>query len=102
MHVSLWLLFYTIVSVFSIGKLHKYALTTIYILERRMIMSPISEAKKRANAKYNAKAYDRLEVKVHKGQKEIIVEHAKAHGESLNAFINRAIREAMERDNQDK
>ena len=63
-------------------------------------MSPISEAKKRANAKYNAKAYDRLEVKVYKGQKAIIADHAKAHGESLNAFINRAIRETMERDKE--
>lgn len=56
---------------------------------------PLSEARKRANAKYNQKAYDRLEVKVKKGRKEEIREFAAAQGESLNAFINRAIAEAM-------
>lgn len=56
---------------------------------------PISEARKKANAKYNQKAYDRLEVKVKKGKKEEIREFAEAQGESLNAFINRAIAEAM-------
>ena len=30
----------------------------------------ISEARKRANAKYNLKAYDRIELKVAKGKKE--------------------------------
>ena len=49
-----------------------------------------------------SKAKDRINLLVDKGQKETITNHAKAHGESLNAFINRAIREAMERDNQDK
>ena len=33
---------------------------------------PISEARKRANAKYNLKAYDRIELKVSKGKKEKI------------------------------
>lgn len=56
---------------------------------------PISEARKRANAKYNLKAYDRIELKVTKGKKEEIRLFAQAQGESLNAFINRAIAEAM-------
>lgn len=34
-----------------------------------------------------------------KGKKEQIQTHAQACGESLNGFINRAISEAMERDN---
>lgn len=34
-----------------------------------------------------------------KGQKDTVKAHAQAQGESLNAFINRAINEAMERDN---
>ena len=33
-----------------------------------------------------------------KGQKDTVKAHAQAQGESLNAFINRAINEAMERD----
>jgi predicted HicB family RNase H-like nuclease len=49
--------------------------------------------------RYNAKAYDQLPIRVHKGKKEEIQTHAAANGESLNAFVNRAIDEAMERDN---
>lgn len=49
--------------------------------------------------RYNAKAYDEMKVRVAKGNKELIQDHAEAHGESLNAFINRAITETMERDN---
>ena len=56
---------------------------------------PLSEARKRANAKYNQKAYDRIEVKVKKGRKEEIREFAESQGESINSFINRAIAEAM-------
>lgn len=56
---------------------------------------PISEARKRANAKYNLKAYDRIELKVSKGKKEKIRIYAEQHGESINAFVNRAIAEAM-------
>ena len=58
-------------------------------------MPPVSEAKKRANAKYNAKAYDRVEIKVRKGEKEKIRAFAASRGESVNGFINRLIREAM-------
>ena len=34
---------------------------------------PQTEAQRRAKAKYNAKSYDRLEVKVLKGNKDIIL-----------------------------
>ena len=50
--------------------------------------------------KYNEKAYDRLYVMAIKGKKEIIQTHAAKKNESLNAFINRAIDETMERDNE--
>lgn len=59
----------------------------------------VSEAQKRANAKYNLKAYDRVELKVKKGKKDIIKSHAESKGESLNGFINRAIDETMNKDN---
>lgn len=46
-----------------------------------------------------AKAYDRINLTVPKGQKEVIKAHADQYdGGSVNAFIQRAIREAMERD----
>lgn len=60
----------------------------------------ISEARQRANAKYNKKAYDRLEMKVPKGKKADILNHAEKQGESLNKFLNRAVDETMERDNK--
>lgn len=51
-----------------------------------------------ASAKYNAKTYEEIKVRVKKGEKEIIKKHAESKNESLNGFINRAIDEAMERD----
>ena len=50
--------------------------------------------------KYNAKVYDRIGLMVPKGQKEIIKARANANGESVNGFINRAIRETIERDKE--
>ena len=58
----------------------------------------ISDAQRRAVAKYNAANYDRVELRLEKGQKDVAKAHAEAQGESLNAFINRAINETMERD----
>ena len=48
--------------------------------------------------RYNAKAYDEMKVRVVKGNKERIQAHAEAQGESLNAFINRAIVYTMKKD----
>ena len=45
-----------------------------------------------------SKAYDRINLTVPKGQKDLIQAHAEAQGESTNGFINRAISETMERD----
>ena len=70
-------------------------------VERWDIMAPISEARRRANEKYNAKAYDEIKVRVEKGKKATIQAHADARGESVNGFINRAIDETMERDEKE-
>lgn len=59
----------------------------------------ISKAQQKAVAKYNAANYDRIELRVDKGRKEAVQAHAALKGESVNAFINRAITETMERDN---
>ncbi len=48
--------------------------------------------------KWMSKAYDRINLTVPKGDKEIIKLFAESRGESVNGFINRAIREAMQRD----
>ena len=57
-----------------------------------------SRAKIKANAKYNKKAYDTFLTVVKKGQKPDLQAHAATMGESLNGFVNRAIKEALERD----
>lgn len=51
---------------------------------------------------YIAKTYDRINLTVPKGQKEVIQEHAAARGESVNGFIGRAITETMQRDQTEK
>ena len=57
-----------------------------------------SDAQRRAVAKYNAATYDRLELRVLKGEKDLIKTHAESRGEAVNYFINRAIAETMERE----
>ena len=57
-----------------------------------------TEARKEGNRKWDAANLDRLSIAVPKGKKDLIKAHAEARGESVNAFINRAIDEAMERD----
>lgn len=52
--------------------------------------------------RYNDKTYDRINLTVPKGDKDIIKSHAESRGESVNAFINRAIDEAMERDKENQ
>lgn len=49
--------------------------------------------------RYNAKAYDRISLMVKKGEREVLQAHAAERGESVNGFINRAIRAQIERDN---
>lgn len=55
-------------------------------------------AQDRAIKKYDAEKVDRVVFRVPKGKKELLQQHAAAQGESLSAFLNRAVDEAMERD----
>ena len=64
---------------------------------RRKIM-PVSEAQKKASVRYLEKL-DEVRIRMPKGYKDSMKAHAEAHSESVNGFINRAIQEAMERDN---
>lgn len=59
---------------------------------------PVSKANQRAVNKYKKNNYDRMEVFVAKGRKDVVKAHASALGESVNGFICRAISETMERD----
>lgn len=54
-----------------------------------------SKAQQKAQNKWIAKAYDRINLTVPKGRKDEIQTFAAQTGESVNGFINRAIGEAM-------
>ena len=58
----------------------------------------VSAAQQKAVNKYVKENYDRINVNMPKGRKDTIKAHAERRGESLNAFINRAITETMDRD----
>lgn len=57
-----------------------------------------TEARKNGNRKWDAENLDRVSVAMPKGKKDDIKAHAAAHGESVNAFINRAIDNQMAED----
>jgi len=54
-----------------------------------------TEAQKEATARYNKKAYDRIDVIVPKGKRKVIKDFAQKQGKSTNRFINDAIDKAM-------
>lgn len=59
---------------------------------------PVSKAQQKAVHKYVKANYDRMELTVPKGRKEIIQSAAASQGQSVNAYINQAIDERMNRD----
>ncbi len=59
---------------------------------------PVSKAQQKAVHKYVKANYDRQELVLPKGKKDAVKAHAEKMGESVNAFVNRAIDETMERD----
>ena len=59
---------------------------------------PTTKAQQRAVNKYMKENYDRVNLTLPKGTKDKIKVHADQRGESLNAFINRAIETQMELD----
>ena len=61
-------------------------------------MSPASKAQQKAVNKYMKNNYDRINLVMPKGKKVVIQAHAAQRGESVNAYINRAIDKAMSED----
>lgn len=59
-----------------------------------------TQAQNKATQKYIKNNYDEIKLRLPKGRKEDLKDHAAANGESLNKFIERAIDEAVERDNR--
>lgn len=63
-----------------------------------MSQSYIVNGERISHDDYVKTKYEDLRVRVPKGKKEIIKNHATTKGESLNGFINRIIDEALELD----
>ena len=65
-------------------------------------MAKVSKKQQACVNRYMQKAYDRINLTVPKGEKEVIKAHADEYdGGSVNGFIQRAIRETMERDKKE-
>lgn len=60
----------------------------------------VSQLRLKSNKKYLNEKLEEIKFRVPIGNKTRIQEHAKAQGESTNAFIYRAVNEAIERDKQ--
>lgn len=60
---------------------------------------PVSEARKRANAKYTSKAYEQIAVRVKKGKRDLYKQRAEAEGLSLAAYIETALEYYYNRNN---
>lgn len=65
---------------------------------RKSTYTGYTEARKKANEKYLKESVEDIRIRVEKGQKAIIKVHADNQGESMNAFVVRAIDETMQRD----
>ena len=61
---------------------------------------PLSEARKRANKKWNdenqAKRYDRIQLVVPKGRKADVEAYASAHSETVNGLVNKLLRQLLD------
>lgn len=55
----------------------------------------MANSQTKASAKYNAKAYEEIKLRVKTGQKEVIKAYAEAKELSLNGYINKLIEEDM-------
>ncbi len=62
-------------------------------------MAPKTPKQQEAANRYLKENVEEFKVRVPKGEKNPIVKHAKEHDGSLNKFVNRAIKETIQRDN---
>ena len=62
--------------------------------------SKVSKKQQACVNRYIEKTYDRINLTVKKGKKDIIKAHAAKCGESVNEYIGRAIDERMEREGE--
>lgn len=62
-----------------------HILTLVY--KKGVIAVKYSDAQKEATARYNKKSYDRINLIVKKGQRQVIKDFAARQGKSLNRFV---------------
>ena len=65
-----------------------------------MALQKYTEARKRGNKKWDAENLDRLSIAAPQGYRDTLKARAAARGESVNAFIIRAINTQIEQDRQ--
>ncbi|MCK9479496.1 MAG: hypothetical protein M0R40_08370 [Firmicutes bacterium] len=58
----------------------------------------VSKTQQSATAKYVRNNYDRMEIKVPKGKKQVIQDIAQAQGESLNGYVKKAVKGQIKAD----
>lgn len=68
--------------------------------EKKSTYTGQTDARRKASAKYLKESVEDIRIRVPKGDKAKVQSHAASVGESMNAFVVRAINETMERDNQ--
>ena len=68
--------------------------------ERKSTYTGQTDARRKASAKYLKESVEDIRIRVRKGDKAKLQDHAASMGESTNAFVVRAITETMNRDNQ--
>ena len=61
-----------------------------------------TKAGQKAVNKYISKSYDRINLTVPKGKKDVIKDFADKQGKSVNNFVNEAIDEKIERDSKNE
>ena len=66
--------------------------------KEREKMSPTSKAQQKATAKYMKNNYDEVKIRVFKGKKSELQAAAEKQGDSLNAYIKKAVREQYKKD----
>ena len=58
------------------------------------------DSQKEATARYNKKTYDRINIIVKKGQRQLINDYADSQGKSLNRFVCDLIEAEMNKENK--
>ena len=68
--------------------------------EKKSTYKGQTDARRKASAKYLHETVEDIRIRVPKGQKDIIKQHAESMNESMNQFVIRAINTVMQQDSE--